>query len=156
MNKFELMIGVPPPPPPFRQTLFSSPESRLTNVPFSPSFPISFSMTCRFFSSSLSKVLSFQPIACCCWGNFLHSPSLIQVHSSDARLITTMWIILSIWQHCYQIKIKSEGEIFKGGSYPICRVPQTVWILVVVGIMLILFCNMSMVRKLQHGNLPIN
>ena len=36
------------------------------------------------------------------------------------------------------------------------RVPQTVWFLVVVGILLILFSNISMVRKLQHGNLPLN
>ena len=38
----------------------------------------------------------------------------------------------------------------------ITRVPQTVLFLVVVGILLILRGNMSMVRKLQHGNLTVN
>ena len=36
------------------------------------------------------------------------------------------------------------------------KVPQTVWFLVVVGILLIWFSNISMVWKLQHGNLSIN
>ena len=42
------------------------------------------------------------------------------------------------------------------GSNEISRVPQNILFLVVVGILLIWFSNMTMVRKLQHGNLPIN
>ena len=50
---------------------------------------------------------------------------------------------------------KIPSRLFAHGVLLI-RVPQTVWFLVVVGILLILFGNMSIVGKLQHGNLPVN
>ena len=44
----------------------------------------------------------------------------------------------------------------QGFSLVMIRVPQTILFLVVVGILFILFSNIPMVRKLQHGYLPIN
>ena len=116
INQFQLRTVVPPTPfrrrPCFRLATDKCPL--LLHL-----FPFLFRWLADSFPTFFPKCFLSDPSAGCPWGNFLPPPYLIQVHSSDARLITRFESFslssntASFSSGVIESDKGSEGEIFK-------------------------------------------